>query len=291
MHTVEDRWQGWRVPGKRVREGARGSERIRESGLNADSTIPGRLAFHRQSVASTTDRKVRVLPPPCPPPLLPSPSHRYYARFSSADCRSALSLPIIRDRVALAPRLFLRASSSSSSSSSSSYPDSKSLVLSSRAVTDIASIESDVEGVLSGSSGRDRDIPRPPLPSPSPLPSFPLRGRALAATATKVLSNVGESQSCMIFRDQFRRHLRRILFSACRRVRGRGPSVSGSAGRIYGLAPSPLPPPAAPARQSRFSAFCEPPLGRERAGRMSSRPRRPFDLPMRASNRRATRLR
>lgn len=48
----------------------RGRTRDHERGLNTDSAIPGRLAFHRQSGPSTADRKVRVSPPP--PHLLSS---------------------------------------------------------------------------------------------------------------------------------------------------------------------------------------------------------------------------
>jgi len=133
----------------RVREG----DRIRERRLNTDSTIPGRLAFYRQSRSSTTDRKVRVFPP--------SRLHALLIPFfilSSLLCSflvswlliEALSLSIIRDRVAGAPRLFLRLVERSplpirilSPSSSRRAP-----------AVDIASIESDVEGALSGSSRR-----------------------------------------------------------------------------------------------------------------------------------------
>lgn len=134
----------------RVREG----DRIRERGLNTDSTIPGRLAFHRQSRSSTADRKVRVFPPSCLHTALLTP----FFTLSSLLCSflvswlliEALSLSIIRDRVAGAPRLFLRLVERSpppirilSPSSSRRAP-----------IVDIASIESDVEGALSGSSRR-----------------------------------------------------------------------------------------------------------------------------------------
>lgn len=143
------RWKEWKVPA-RVREG----EKTRERWLNTDSTIPGRLAFHRQSGPSTTDRKVRVFPPSRlhAAPLIPSsPSRRYYARSSSADCWSRLYRFPSFATAWLAILVFFYASSNDllllsgilSPSSSRRTP-----------AVDIASIESDVEGALSGSSRR-----------------------------------------------------------------------------------------------------------------------------------------
>jgi len=83
--------------------------------------------------------------------------------------------------------------------SSSSYPDSKSLVLSSRPAVDIASIESDVEGALSGSSGR----PEYP-PVSSRLFSSTSSGKLPEMTPTSgSLSNVDTKQSFGIARFSY----------------------------------------------------------------------------------------
>lgn len=146
------RWKERKVPA-RVREG----ERTRERGLNTDSTIPGRLAFHRQSGPSTTDRKVRVFPPSRLHIALSHP----FLTSSSLLCSflvswlliEALSLSIIRDRTAGAPRLFLRLVERSPPAIRILSPSSSFRPLPFLAI-DIASIESDVEGALSGSSRR-----------------------------------------------------------------------------------------------------------------------------------------
>lgn len=148
---IYDDWEGTESIPARVREGD--IEFARE-GLNTDSTIPGRLAFHRQSGPSTTDRKVRVFPPSrlhaallTPPPLFLTLSSLLCSFLVSWLLIEALSLSIIRDRVAGAPRLFLRLVERSPLSIRILSPSS-----SRRApAVDIASIESDVEGALSGS--------------------------------------------------------------------------------------------------------------------------------------------
>lgn len=179
----DTRWKERKVPAW-VREG----ERTRERGLNTDSTIPGRLAFHRQSGPSTTDRKVRVFPPSrlhislLTPASLP---RRYYARSSSADCWSRLYRFPSFATAWLAPRLFLRLVERSPPAIRILSPSS-----SHRApAIDIASIESDVEGALSGSSRRP-EYPAatssvPPLLGETPEMT-PMRGS---------LSNVDTKQS------------------------------------------------------------------------------------------------
>lgn len=84
LYTDDDRRKERKVLA-RVRKG----ERTRERRLNTDSTIPGRLAFHRQSGPSTTDRKVRVLSHPraFSPPLL---SHPFFS-LSSLLCSFLVS--------------------------------------------------------------------------------------------------------------------------------------------------------------------------------------------------------
>lgn len=128
---IYDDWEGTESTGASTR----GRYRIRERGLNTDSTIPGRLAFHRQSGPSTTDRKVRVFPPSrlhaallTPPPPLPHPlvAIMLVPRQLTVD-RGSIAFHHSR------PRGWRSSSFSTPRRAISSfYPDSKSLVLSSR---------------------------------------------------------------------------------------------------------------------------------------------------------------
>lgn len=176
-----------------------GRENSRER-LNTDSTILGRLAFHRQSGPSTTDRKVRVFPP--------SRLHRSFSplpHFLVAIMLVPRQLTVDRGSIAFhhsRPHGWRSSSFSTPRRAiSSCYPDSKSLVLSSRPspaslpllprpVIDIASIESDVEGALSGSSRR----PEYPAATSS-VPTSPPRETPEMTPMRGSLSNVDIKQS------------------------------------------------------------------------------------------------
>lgn len=143
----------------------RGRTRDHERGLNTDSAIPGRLAFHRQSGPSTADRKVRVSPPP--PHLLSSlpvffslPSIIFVSRQLTTDrfCLPFLSYLPLRFRSHLAlyfHRFCLRPPNRLPALSidfSEQTPPVRGFAVPRVLLVDVERIESDVKGALSRSS-------------------------------------------------------------------------------------------------------------------------------------------
>lgn len=157
LYIDDDRWKECKVP---VRLRGRGRKNSRE---RAQYRFNDSGSFSIPSTIRTVDyRQESESPSTATPPLTP-----FF--FPLVAIMLVLPRQLTVDRFYRFPSFataWLVASFSTSRReiSSSSYPDSKSLVPSSRPAVDIASIESDVESALSGSSGRPE---YPPVSSTS----------------------------------------------------------------------------------------------------------------------------